>query len=77
METHPMESECNVFRHYARWLIAHRVLVGLAILGVTVFHVSRVGILQFDSNVELSAPQTHPYPSPTLRRWALDLIDRQ
>jgi predicted RND superfamily exporter protein len=50
-----------VFRRYARWLIAHRVLVGLAILGVTVFLVSRIGILQFDSNVELFAPQTHPY----------------
>src|SRR6266403_545030 len=56
-----MESESSVFRRYARWLIAHRVLVGLAILGVTVFLVSRIGILQFDSNVELFAPQTHPY----------------
>jgi uncharacterized protein len=56
-----MERESNVFRRYARWLIAHRVLVGLAILGVTVFLVSRIGILQFDSNVELFAPQTHPY----------------
>src|SRR3979490_2361889 len=56
-----MESESSVFRRYARWLIAHRVLVGLAILGVTAFLVSRIGILQFDSNVELFAPQTHPY----------------
>src|SRR5260370_37828835 len=56
-----MESESSVFRRYARWLIAHRVLVGLAILGVTVFLVSRIGILQFDSNPELFAPQTHPY----------------
>lgn len=56
-----MESESSVFRRYARWLIAHRGLVGLAILGVTVFLVSRIGILQFDSNVELFAPQTHPY----------------
>jgi len=56
-----MQSESSVFRRYARWLIAHRVLVGLAILGVTVFLVSRIGILQFDSNVELFAPQTHPY----------------
>src|SRR5882724_1066450 len=61
MERHPMQSESSVFRRYARWLIAHRVLVGLAILGVTVFLVSRIGILQFDSNVELFAPQTHPY----------------
>lgn len=56
-----MESESSVFRRYARWLIAHRVLVGLAILGVTASLVSRIGILQFDSNVELFAPQTHPY----------------
>jgi uncharacterized protein len=56
-----MESESSVFRRYARWLIAHRVPAGLAILGVTVFLVSRIGILQFDSNVELFAPQTHPY----------------
>ena len=56
-----MKSESNVFRRYARWMIAHRALVGLAILGVTVFLVSRIGILQFDSNVELFAPQTHPY----------------
>ncbi len=56
-----MKSESSVFRRYAQWLIAHRVLVGLAILGVTVFLVSRIGILQFDSNVELFAPQTHPY----------------
>ncbi len=56
-----MKSESSVFRRYAQWLIAHRVLVGLAILGVTVFLVSRIGILQFDSNPELFAPQTHPY----------------
>src|SRR5260370_29324703 len=61
MERHPMKSESSVFLRYAQWLIARRVLVGLDILGVTVCLVSRIGILQFDSNPELFAPQTHPY----------------
>jgi uncharacterized protein len=56
-----MASESGAFRRYAQWMIAHRILVGLAILGSTAFLVTRIGSLQVDSNPEILAPQTHPY----------------
>ena len=51
----------RVFRPYARWIIAHRVVVVIGILLVTVFLASRLGSLQVDSNPDLWAPQTHAY----------------
>lgn len=53
------------FRPYAEWIIAHRFIVMLAILGVTALLVTRIGALQFDSNPNLWAPQKHPYVETT------------
>lgn len=52
---------------YARWIIAHRVLVVVAILAATVVLGSRIGQLQIDSNPNLWAPQAHPYVETTNR----------
>jgi uncharacterized protein len=55
----------RVFRPYARWIVAHRLVVVAAILLVTGFFVSRLGSLQVDSNPDLWAPQTHAYVETT------------
>ena len=55
----------RVFRPYARWIVAHRLVVVAAILVVTGFFVSRLGSLQVDSNPDLWAPQNHPYVETT------------
>ena len=58
-------SASRVFRPYARWIIAHRVVVMIGILLVTVFLASRLGSLQVDSNPDLWAPQTHVFVETT------------
>jgi len=55
----------RVFRPYARWIVAHRLVVVAAILVVTGLFVSRLGRLQVDSNPDLWAPQNHPYVETT------------
>ena len=55
----------RVFRPYARWIVAHRLLVVTAIVLVTGFLTSRLGSLQVDSNPDLWAPQTHAYVETT------------
>jgi uncharacterized protein len=58
-------AESRWFRSYARWITTHRLVVVLAILGVTVFLASRLGSLQVDSNPNLWAPQQHAYVETT------------
>ena len=58
-------AESRWFRAYARWITTHRLVVVLAILGVTVFLASRLGRLQVDSNPNLWAPQQHAYVETT------------
>ena len=53
------------FRPYAQWIIAHRMTVIIAILGITAFLMSRVGNLQMDTNPDLWAPQKHTYVETT------------
>ena len=53
------------FRPYAQWIIAHRLLVALVILGITAFLVTRMGNLQMDTNPDLWAPQKHAYVETT------------
>jgi uncharacterized protein len=60
-------AESRWFRAYARWIITHRLLVVLAVAGVTAFLVSRLGTLQVDSNPDLWAPQKHAYVETTNR----------
>jgi predicted RND superfamily exporter protein len=57
--------DSRVFRPYARWIVAHRVLVVAGILLVTGFLASRLGSLQVDSNPDLWAPQQHAYVETT------------
>ncbi|HZI81985.1 MAG TPA: outer membrane lipoprotein-sorting protein [Vicinamibacterales bacterium] len=57
----------RVFRPYARWIVAHRLVVVAAILLMTGFFVSRLGSLQVDSNPDLWAPQNHVYVETTNR----------
>jgi len=59
----------NWFGKYARWILAHRLFVSLAILGVTIFLGSRLGKIEIDSNPKLWAPQKHIYVETT------DLLD--
>jgi uncharacterized protein len=61
----------RVFRPYARWIVAHRLLVVAAILVVTGVFVSRLGSLQVDSNPDLWAPQDHAYVETTNQLEAL------
>ena len=58
-------AESRWFRAYAQWITTHRLVVVLAILGVTVFLASRLGSLQIDSNPNLWAPQRHAYVETT------------
>ncbi len=53
------------FRPYAQWIISHRQLVIIAILGITAFFVTRIGHLQMDTNPDLWAPQKHAYVETT------------
>ncbi|MFZ5864220.1 MAG: efflux RND transporter permease subunit [Nitrospirota bacterium] len=53
------------FRPYAQWIIAHRLLVIIVILGITAFLVTRIGNLQMDTNPDLWAPQKHVYVETT------------
>ena len=53
------------FRPYAQWIISHRLLVAIVILGITAFLVTRMGSLQMDTNPDLWAPQKHVYVETT------------
>lgn len=53
------------FRPYAQWIISHRLVVAIVILGITAFLVTRLGSLQIDSNPSLWAPQKHVYVETT------------
>lgn len=57
--------ESRLFRAYAQWITTHRLVVVLAILGITVFLATRLGTLQVDSNPNLWAPQNHAYVETT------------
>jgi len=65
MSNTAMEVESRFFRPYARWIIAHRLFVVIAILGITGFLMSRMGNLQMDTNPDLWAPQQHAYVETT------------
>jgi predicted RND superfamily exporter protein len=58
-------AESRLLRSYARWIVSHRLVVALVILGVTAFLISRLGHLQIDSNPDLWAPQKHAYVETT------------
>jgi len=53
------------FRSYAQWIIEHRLVVVIAILGVTAFLMTRMGNLEMDTNPDLWAPQKHAYVETT------------
>jgi len=53
------------FRPYAQWIISHRLLVTIVILGITIFLLTRIGKLQMDTNPNLWAPQKHAYVETT------------
>ena len=53
------------FRPYAQWIIVHRLVVAVVILGITAFLVTRMGNLQMDTNPDLWAPQKHVYVETT------------
>jgi len=57
----------NWFGNYARWILSHRLLISLAILGITGFLMTRLGKLEIDSNPKLWAPQKHVYVETTDR----------
>ena len=59
------EANSRFFRPYAQWIIAHRLIVILTILGITGFLVTRMGNLQMDTNPDLWAPQKHVYVETT------------
>ena len=59
------EVKSRLFRPYAQWIIAHRLVVIFVILGITGFLVTRMGSLQMDSNPDLWAPQKHVYVETT------------
>lgn len=60
-----MRTSSRFFELYAQWIVSHRLIVMLVILGVTAFLASRVGSIQFDSNPNLWAPQKHVYVETT------------
>jgi predicted RND superfamily exporter protein len=53
------------FQRYVEWIISHRALVTVVILGITGFLMSRLGKLEIDSNPNLWAPQKHAYVETT------------
>ena len=52
-------------RPYAKLVVARRWLVLLAMLVLTAFWVTRVGLLRLDTDPKLWAPQQHPYVQTT------------
>jgi uncharacterized protein len=60
-----MPSSSRIFRPFAQWVIAHRIVVMLSALVVTGLLASRITTLGFDTNPETWAPQTHPYVETT------------
>jgi predicted RND superfamily exporter protein len=60
-----MELKSVIFRPFARWVIAHRFLVIVGALLVTVLLGSRITSLGFDNKPEAWAPQKHPYVTTT------------
>lgn len=60
-----MELKSVIFRPFARWIIAHRFLVIVGALLVTVLLGSRITSLGFDNKPETWAPQKHPYVTTT------------
>ena len=58
-------AKSRFFRPYAQWIITHRLVVIIAILGITAFLITRMGNLQMDSNPDLWAPQKHAYVETT------------
>jgi predicted RND superfamily exporter protein len=60
-----MPTETGLFYRYARFITTYRYAVILALLAVTVFLGSRIGMLKIDSDPDLWAPQAHPYVQTT------------
>ena len=60
-----MSPSSRVFRPFAAWIIARRVWVMIAVLGITAFLVTRIGSLQLDTNPDSWAPQKHAYVATT------------
>jgi uncharacterized protein len=60
-----MSISARVLRPFAESIIARRVWVMLAVLGITVFLVTRIGSLQLDTNPDSWAPQKHAYVETT------------
>lgn len=58
-------NKSRFFRSYAQWIIAHRLVVVIVILGITAFLMTRMGNLQMDTNPDLWAPQKHVYVETT------------
>ena len=59
------EANSRFFRPYAEWIVSHRLIVIVAILGITGFLMTRMGNLQMDTNPDLWAPQKHAYVETT------------
>jgi len=60
-----MSVSSRVFRPFAEWIVAHRLWVMLAVLGITAFLVTRIGTLQMDNNPDSWAPRKHAYVETT------------
>lgn len=60
-----MSLSARILRPFTESIIAHRVWVLLAVLGITVFLMTRIGSLQLDTNPDSWAPQKHPYVETT------------
>ena len=60
-----MSLSSRLLRPFAQWIVAHRVSVVLAVLGITVFLITRIGTLQLDTNPDSWAPQKHAYVGTT------------
>lgn len=57
--------ESRFFRPYTQWIISHRLLIVITILGITAFLGTGFGSLQFDNNPNLWTPQKHAYVETT------------
>jgi predicted RND superfamily exporter protein len=60
-----MTLSTRLLRPFAEWIVAHRMSVVLAVLGITAFLVTRIGSLQLDTNPDSWAPQKHAYVETT------------
>jgi uncharacterized protein len=60
-----MSLSARLLRPFATWIVARRVWVVLAVLGITAFLVTRIGTLQLDTNPDSWAPQKHAYVETT------------